>query len=70
MDEKKQAVNLSPANEEDKALRHVDIQVVIDYFGVTELLDTIGISKIESYLLMRQTDQNHPRNPTSSEPKK
>jgi hypothetical protein len=33
-----------------EALRLVDIKTAIDYFGVTELLDNIGVSAIKNHL--------------------
>lgn len=41
-------------------LRQVDIQVAIDYFGVTELLDAIGIAQIVGYLDDFQNDGECP----------
>ena len=55
----KQAVNHLSAKECNQTLRNIDIRVAIDYFGVTELLDTIGVSEIENYLLMRQVDNTY-----------
>jgi|GEM_PF-5643509 len=55
----KQAVNLLSAKECDQILRKIDIRVAIDYFGVTELLDTIGVAEIENYLLMRRVDKTY-----------
>jgi hypothetical protein len=44
-------VNIKGVSAEN-LLNHVDILTAIDYYGVTEFLDTIGEDKIRSYLTL------------------
>lgn len=46
----KQATDRMPEGGHGELLREVDIRTVIDYFGCTELLDTIGFSTIAGYM--------------------
>lgn len=42
----------------DLQLKNVDIAQAVAYFGETELLDFIGASRIEDYLVSAQEDAN------------
>ena len=44
-------VNIKGVSSEN-LLNHVDILTAIDYYGVTEFLDTIGEDEIRSYLTL------------------
>ncbi|SKB75700.1 hypothetical protein SAMN05660226_03024 [Parapedobacter luteus] len=46
----KQITGNKPENGNRELIRQLDIGVVIDYFGCTELLDNIGFAAIADYL--------------------
>ena len=63
-------MSLLSENECYKTLRQIDIQVAINYYGVTELLDAMGVATIEDYLLMCQVDETYSEFHTPPEPTK
>ena len=52
----KQATDNKSESRYAELLQGIDISMAINYFGSTELLDSMGLSSIEEYLTMCRED--------------
>jgi len=57
MNMRNKLTNKFNASETDRLLAFVDIITAINYYGITELLDTIGEESLRAHLEMDKLDQ-------------